>query len=153
MPEKTHWEGKPSWKVVILWALYLAVAVLVIGTGLFKISRIVGDIFSSVFAGFCILVIIFIIYLVFLRKTYCYSITNKKVCFKGGIITKKQKLVPYHKITNVVVSQNILEQVLGISKIGFQTAGIGGKATPEITFEGLVDAEKPKKLVEQFLES
>ena len=42
--------------------------------------------------------------------------------------------------------------MLSISKLGFQTAGAGGRPIPEIVFEGLEDIEKPKKLVYELIE-
>ena len=98
------------------------------------------------------LVVIIFLYLIFLWKTYSYKVTDKGIYFKGRIIVRKQKFVPFFKITNVETTQNIIEQMLGINKLGFQTAGTGGQPKPEIVFEGLEDIEKPKQLVYQLIE-
>jgi len=96
--------------------------------------------------------ILFTIYLIVLRRTYHYKITDKGVYFIGGVIVKKQKFVPFYKITNIVTSQHILERILGIGRVGVQTAGMGGYAIPEIVFEGLTDPEKVNNLLKSLME-
>ena len=150
MAEQTVYKSKPSWKVIIIWIFSkLLLQMLIYGLfGYFIISRLEFEWFNSyVLLTIIGLVAIIFLYLIFLWKTYDYKVTNKGIYFKGGIIVKKQKFVPFFKVTNVEASQNIVEQILGINKIGFQTAGTGGQPKPEIVFEGLEDVEKPKKLV------
>ncbi len=95
---------------------------------------------------FVIIFILHIPYLYFLRKTYIYTITNKNVIFEGGIITRFKHNLPFHKITNIIVSQGILQRAFGIWDLGIQTAGVGSPVA-EITFPGLMEPEKPKKLI------
>ena len=66
--------------------------------------------------------------------------------FEGGILLRRVKSVPYHKITDVSVSQNILERILGISKLNIHTAGTG-IPSPEIQFVGLTDPEMPQSII------
>lgn len=119
------------------------------GTAGFSLFENIGTTIIFIIIG---LILIIFIYLVFLWKTYSYKVTDRGIYFKGGIIVRKQKFVPFFKITNVETTQNIIEQMLGINKLGFQTAGTGGRPTPEIVFEGLEDVEKPKQLVYQLIE-
>jgi len=160
MVERTYYESKPSGKVVVTWIFTKLLL------SLFMIGFLFGFIFlgakeegHSLFGNIGIvlaiatgLIILIFIYLVFLWKTYSYKVTDKGIYFKGGIIVRKQKFVPFFKITNVETTQNLIEQMLGINKIGFQTAGTGGQPIPEIVFEGIEDIEKPKKLVYQLME-
>ena len=164
MHEKIYWQGKPSGKVVISWIftfrctnlpIVLLVSYLFIIWRLGSDSSIVKLLSFSIAKYLPFLIVILILYLIysaFLWKTYDYSITENGISFKGGIIERKELTAPYHKITDVEVSQNIIERMLGISKIGFQTAGTGGRAKAEITFEGLIDVNKPKEIVGQFVE-
>ena len=165
MAEQTYYESKPSGKVLVTWLftkllLYLLIYGFVIFFVFIELESIRSWLFTS--SGKIILSIIFVIiavtflYLNFLYKTYVYRVTDKGVYFKGGIIVREDKFVPFFKITDVRTSQNIIEQVLGIKKLGFQTAGQTagryGYSKPEIEFEGLEDAEKPKQLVYQLIE-
>lgn len=157
MAEQTYYESKPSGKVVISWLftkllLYLLIYGFAFGYVFFRTEFDFGW-FSRSFLSIIIgLIVIIFLYLIFLWKTYSYKVTDKGIYFKGGIIVRKQKFVPFFKVTNVETSQNIIEQMLGINKIGFQTAGAGGQPKPEIMFEGLEEIEKPKQLIYQLIE-
>ena len=91
-----------------------------------------------------------LIYCSFLRKTYTYYITNQRCIFHGGIVRRIERSVPYHKVTDVEMSQNIIERILGISSLKIFTPGTGsmnfspfGGQRAEISFVGLKDNEKP----------
>lgn len=89
-------------------------------------------------------------YTTFLVKTYNYYITNQRIIFEAGILIKKKKNIPYHKVTDTAVSQNIIEQMVGISRLDIYTAGTGTKKS-EISFVGLEDAEGPQQLINKIL--
>lgn len=103
------------------------------------------------FLGFFILlVVISFIYIIYLRKTYEYYITNQRVIFKGGLLFKTTRSVPFHKITDVEISQHILEQILGLYKLNIFTAGTGSFKA-EIIFSGLTDAKVPEQVLKDIL--
>jgi uncharacterized membrane protein YdbT with pleckstrin-like domain len=106
----------------------------------------VGFMLLFFFLAFTILFVITFLYHVYLRKTYEYYITNQRVVFKGGILLKRLRSVPYHKITDVEVSQNIIEQFLNLSTLRLHTAGMG-TAMAEIRFIGIKDASTPEKAI------
>lgn len=154
--EKTLYTSQPSWKVLINWLLFYCIIywfvigwVILAGSSL--IFLVLGR-YADVSWLALLLFIVVIIYAVLLRLTYKYTITNKGVYFKGGIIIRKQTFVPFTKITNVIITQHILEQILCISKIGLQTAGTGGLPRPEIVFEGIEDVATPRKIIYEFIE-
>jgi len=84
-----------------------------------------------------------------LRQTYRYFITNQRAVFAGGLLIQKRRSVHYHKITDVEVSRNVLEQAFGLGSLKIFTAGstggyVGwpwGGERAEITFPGLTDPE------------
>ena len=72
--------------------------------------------------------------------------------FDGGIFIKRTRNVHYHKITDVEVNQNILEQMVGLFSLKIFTPGTASMGTPgfdwaEITFLGLKDAETPAQII------
>ena len=85
-------------------------------------------------------------YFSLLRRTYLYSMTDQRCVFEGGILLRIERSVPYHKITDVQVSQNLLEQFLGISTLSIFTPGTGTMQA-EIAFVGLADAHEPAAIV------
>jgi len=87
------------------------------------------------------------IYLIYLRKTYRYIITNRRCIFVGGILKRIERTVPYKKITDIQRSQNILERILGIWNVQVFTPGTASmqigqaKARAELNFDGLLNSE------------
>ena len=87
------------------------------------------------------------IYLIYLRKTYRYIITNRRCIFVGGILKRIERTVPYKKITDIQRSQNILERILGIWNVQVFTPGTASmqigqaKAKAELNFDGLLNSE------------
>lgn len=163
--EKTYYESKPAAKVLWIWFFTKAVlpvvlimfffvwfiaapvSLLMLKTGTSSFALVVV---TAVFA--VALILLAFVYLIFLRKTYVYKITNKGIYHKGGILRKREKFVPFFKITNTEASQGIIEQILKLNTLSFQTAGTGGRPLPEIVFEGLEDVENPKKIAYAMIE-
>ncbi|KPK86255.1 MAG: hypothetical protein AMJ81_01695 [Phycisphaerae bacterium SM23_33] len=94
-----------------------------------------------------------LIYCAYLRRTYVYYITSQRCVFHGGILRRVERSVPYHKITDVEMSQNIFERVLGISTLRIFTPGTASVSPQapwqqaEITFVGLKDSDTPADIV------
>ncbi|MDH5389182.1 MAG: PH domain-containing protein [Gammaproteobacteria bacterium] len=88
------------------------------------------------------------IYLIYLRKTYRYVITNRRCIFIGGILKRIERTVPYKKITDIQRSQNIIERMLGIWNVQIFTPGTASmqigqaKAKAELNFDGLLNSEE-----------
>ena len=88
-------------------------------------------------------------YSVFTRRTYRYYITDQRCVFTGGILIRIKHSIPYHKITDIEVSQNIIERAVGLSSVNIYTPSSSGAQTksPEIRFSGLKDSETPASLI------
>lgn len=93
-------------------------------------------------------------YISALQKTFKYTITNRRCVFKGGIVRRIERSIPYHKITDVEKSENILERLLGISTVKVFTPGtasmnfgpFGGQSS-EITYEGVSDSDEISEII------
>ncbi len=66
--------------------------------------------------------------------------------------------MPYHKITDVESSQNIIERIIGISSLKIFTPGTASLPTSpfggeraEIMFVGLVDNETPANTINEIV--
>ena len=73
-----------------------------------------------------------------------YEIDSKVVRSRRGVFWKKVTTVPFHKITNVDVTQGPIQRLFGIGTIHVQTAGAGGSqgGQAELLLQGMVDLEK-----------
>lgn len=161
MSERVFYEGAPDSAIVMKWIVAklipLTLTIGFVWTIIVVFVTIFSDefegFFTTVFLGIVMIVVFVFFYLNILKTTYKYKITEKGVYFASGVVNKTQKFVPFHKITNVVVSQDILEIALGISSINIQTEGTGGYGRPEIVFEGLAYLERPNMILEECIDS
>lgn len=93
------------------------------------------------------------IYLIYLRKTYRYIITNRRCIFVGGILKRIERTVPYKKITDIQRTQNIIERLLGIWNVQVFTPGTASmqigqaKARAELNYDGLINSEELYEIV------
>lgn len=77
-----------------------------------------------------------------LHGSYRYRVTNMRCVFTGGILLRVDRSVPFHKITDIEISQTLLERIFGISTIHvFTPATAGALHQAEISFPGLVEPE------------
>ena len=164
--EKILHELRPESNILVIWfftkCLILPIIVAVPSSFLFGFG------ISESSKAFVTLGLIFLIlapvalillfaYCICLKATYAYYITNRRCVFCGGIIHKIQRSAPYHKITDVEMSQNIIERMLGISTINIFTPGTGsiqgsGIQKAEISFTGLKDNETPAETINEILQ-
>jgi len=120
VPERTLWQGNPTH-----WA-YLG---------------------SYVLAGILIPVVIgipLLIWVILDRKHTVYTVTNKRVTQKRGIIGKDLSEVDLKDIRNVLVKYGILDRLLGIGNIGLGTAAQAGI---EIKLNGCRDPERIRQII------
>ena len=75
-------------------------------------------------------------------KNFSFEITEDTFDIKSGVIQKKRREIPLHRIQNVDVRRNIFQRILGIAKVNLETAG--GK-TSEASLK-FVELEKAKSI-------
>lgn len=177
--EQVLWEGRPDKGVLLPWCLtklvgWMFMAVLLTfalvlmfaaiwmeivqeqqGANPFPMTGVALQLVTPV------ALVVGIAYVWMLRRTYRYAITNHRCVLEGGVIIRRRRSVHYHKVTDVEVSQNPLERLLGLSSLKLYTAGtssVGGFMPwggtwerAEITFEGLRDPDEPERLINQAL--
>ena len=162
-------EVRPEGVVLWLWLFSKALPVGLVGAaagfGLFGLAGLIfgsgGFSFIGGIAGAVILgagfFVLGMIYCEFLRRTYVYYITNQRCVFHGGIIRRIERSVHYHKVTDVEMSQHIIERILGISTLNIFTPGTSSRAgesslqKAEISFVGLKDNESPAETINGIL--
>lgn len=76
-----------------------------------------------------------------------YELTDDEITVRKGILTKTEKRVPYHQITNVELKRGPLDRMLGIGTLEAQTAGYSQQAGAEAPLPGLADWEMVQREV------
>jgi hypothetical protein len=79
---------------------------------------------------------------------YRYEFTDKEFKQEYGVIIKHYIFIPYERIQNIDIHRGILERILGLSNLYFQTAGAGGVLSAEGKLPGL-SKEEAEKLKEE----
>lgn len=102
----------------------------------------------TVFIIFILLLIYFYQTLYF--KAYFYNLTKEHVVIKKGVIAPKEITLPYNKIQNVYVDQDVFDRFFKLYDVHFETAGFGSGLASHI--DGL-NEENAKKLRNIVLEN
>jgi len=83
---------------------------------------------------YIVIVIIFALVLPFLRRlTFHYSIEDKFLTLRQGIISRQQRHIPYGVIQNLFVKQDLFDRIFGLASLTIENAsqGAGALAAPQ----------------------
>jgi membrane protein YdbS with pleckstrin-like domain len=136
--ETIIYQGHPSWRAIIGFYLKGIVAAIAFGivvklvdstgTGLLAFAAIVA---ITILAGFV------------KRVATVYTITDRRLNIKRGIIARKVQETRLQRVQNVNYSQGVYERVMQIGSVDFDTAGTDDS---NFTFDGVA---QPEQVVEQ----
>ena len=106
-------------------------------------------IFSILLSIFLLVMVLWAFWIPAYFKTLEYSIDIEAIKMNRGVFWKRRVNVPYHKITNVDVSQGPLERMYNLGTIHVQTAGAGGAqgAIAELRMIGVRELEHLKDII------
>lgn len=94
-------------------------------------SLLAGPFFPFVFLG---------LYFQYITLRYRFDADEDGgVWMARGLLFKKEVSLTYRRIQDIHVTRNIVERWLGLARVAVQTAS--ASATPEMTVEGVVDAD------------
>jgi len=119
-PEKTLWQGSPSH------ISYLA-------------TYILGGLLVPVGIG-----IIIVILAVLERKSRVYTLTNRRVVCKSGIVSKRTSEILLSDSRNITLNMGIIERLWGLGTVAIDSAAGPGA---EVRFLGITEAESVKQMI------
>ncbi len=137
--------------IKVLWRiffLYLAVVLIAIGLVIWLNLYDSVSVFLPVYT--VIVSIIGFLMVEWFRRSHKYIISNQRIVFKGGVITKEQRTLRYDKISDINTKQGIIGQIFGFGTIipisqsgfglgsdqSFAGGGVQGGATKKIGLFG-----------------
>jgi uncharacterized membrane protein YdbT with pleckstrin-like domain len=139
--ERTIYQGHPSWRAIvgfylkgILVAIVVGVIVKLIdstGTGVLAFAVIVG---VTILAGFI------------KRVATVYTITDRRLNIKVGIIARKVQETRLQRVQNVNYNQGVYERAMQIGDVEFTTAGTDES---NFVFAGVAQPEEVVQNVER----
>ena len=85
------------------------------------------------------------------RRSHKYVISNQRIMFKGGIITKEERTLRYDKISDINAKQGVLGQIFGFGTIiPISQSGFGLGADQSFAAGGVQLGEKKAKFMGLF---
>ncbi|MBA2507117.1 MAG: PH domain-containing protein [Thermoleophilaceae bacterium] len=118
--EHTLFEGHPSWRATLgFYIKGLGIAIVLGG-----IAYLIAGAGLGIAVGGGIFALVVIIGFI-KRLTTTYTITNRRLHIKHGLIAQKQQETRVGSTTNVTINQSALERMLGVGNLDFDTAGDG----------------------------
>ncbi len=139
--EVVIYEGHPSWRSTL--AFYLKGLLIAAAIGV-----IVWFVITNA-SGVGAFVVVFLIVLVvgFIRRYFTvYSITNQRLRIQRGIISRDVQQTQIERVQNVNTSQGIIQRLLMVGTVDFDTAGTGDA---DFKFIGVNSPEKVVEAVDQ----
>jgi uncharacterized membrane protein YdbT with pleckstrin-like domain len=139
--ERVIYQGHPSWRAIIGFYLKGIVVAIVIGV----IVKLIDTTGTGVLA-FAVIVGITILVGFIKRIATVYTITDRRLNIKIGIIARKVQETRLQRVQNVNYNQGIYERVMQIGDVEFVTAGTDES---NFVFAGVAQPEEVTRQVEQ----
>jgi uncharacterized membrane protein YdbT with pleckstrin-like domain len=140
--EQVIFEGHPSWRAILGFYLKGIVIAAVVGA----IAKLLGASSAAVF-GIVLVIIALTVLVGFVKRvTTTYTITNRRLNIKRGLISREVQETRLERVQNVNYNQSLYQRVMQIGDVDFDTAGTGDY---EFVFSGVADPEEVVQRVDQ----
>lgn len=140
---------KPQRGQRTVWFIHWALVFFPICACLIVLILVNPIVFGICTAVWVIFMVPFLLWIPAYFRTLEYTIAADIVKGQRGVFWKRFVTVPYHKITNVDITQGPLQRSYHVGTIHCQTAGAGGQqgGTAELKMEGVGDLEGLKEAI------
>jgi uncharacterized membrane protein YdbT with pleckstrin-like domain len=139
--EKVIYQGHPSWRAIL--GFYLKGALVGAGAG------VIAALIKSVSLGVVTFVIVLAVTIIvgFIRRVATvYTITDRRLNIKIGIVSRKVQETRLQRVQNVNFNQGVYERLMQIGDVEFTTAGTDES---NFVFAGVAQPEQVVQNVEK----
>jgi uncharacterized membrane protein YdbT with pleckstrin-like domain len=127
--EDVVFEGHPSWRAVLAFYLSGIIGSLLIAV----IVALAASVGLGVVVG--VVLIALVILVGFIRRmATTYMVSNQRLYIRRGILSKRVQQTRIDRVQNVNTDQSVMERILRVGKVDFDTAGTDDS---DFTFIGL----------------
>jgi uncharacterized membrane protein YdbT with pleckstrin-like domain len=116
--EQIIFQGHPSWRSIL--AFYLKG--LLVGILVALIAYLIGQGFATVFLIVLVILAVTVVIGFVRRMATVYTITNRRLNIKRGIIARDIQETRLERVQNVNYSQSAVERMLNVGDVDFDTA-------------------------------
>jgi uncharacterized membrane protein YdbT with pleckstrin-like domain len=142
--EKVIFQGHPSWRSILSFyikGLLVAVVLGAIVAGATKVAD--DDVNKGLTAAAVIAIFVLVLIAGYFKRLFTtYTISNHRLHIKRGIISRAEQQTAINRVQNVNTNQGILERLLQIGTVDFDTA-----AGDDYDFQ-FAGVEDPRDVVE-----
>jgi uncharacterized membrane protein YdbT with pleckstrin-like domain len=145
--ERVIFQGHPSWRSVLgFYIKGLALSALAGGVAAL-VTAIGGGVDTGVVIAAAAVVFVLVLIVGFVKRlATTYTITNERLHIHRGIVARKVQQTRIERVQNVNIDQSVLERLLQIGKVDFDTAGTDDS---DFSFTGVSQPEQVMQAVEQ----
>jgi uncharacterized membrane protein YdbT with pleckstrin-like domain len=136
--EKVIYQGHPSWRAILAFYLKGIVIALIVGV----IVKLADDTAMAVLA-FAVIVGITVVGGFVVRIATTYTITDRRLNIKKGIVARKVQETRLQRVQNVNYTQSVFQRLLQVGDVDFDTAGTDDSG---FVFAGVA---QPEQIVEK----
>lgn len=150
--ESVVWKGHPSWKALLLYYLKWTLVSLIPAAIWVGLDKAVSDPPSpTIFAALTLLGLILTYAGGWIKRaTTHYTVTDSRIHIRTGLVSRREHSTQLSRVQNVNVTQTIMQRLLGIGDVDWDTAGTE-EAESEFRFVGVEDPSSLVRIVDQRL--
>lgn len=79
-------------------------------------------------------------------RRFEYRLTEDTFDIDSGVFSRREREIPYGRIQNVDIAQNVFQRLFGIAEVRLETAG-GGESEAQLQYVGLDEAQRLQESV------
>ena len=149
--ERILWQGRPSWRAQISYFLvWIPLALLpVIIAGILEANDAdTGLPYWQWLMISLVLVVVVVAYDVVRRYATLYVVTDQRLRVRHGILSRREQSARFERVQNVSVSQSLLDRLLRVGAVEFDTAGTD-QSDADFRYRGIADPQNLVRIVAQ----
>lgn len=81
-------------------------------------------------------------------KRYDYRITADTFDINSGVFSRREREIPFERIQNVDIAQNVVQRAIGIAEVRLETAG-GGESEARLRYVSRPEATRLQELISE----
>ncbi len=130
-PERTIWEGRPSWRG----RMSIFIPGLLVAIGVIVLSRVVDFSWKTAFLAGVVVALIALAWGLIQTILWKYTITSRRVIVRHGLISVNEQTARLERVQDLTLHQSPFDRIFGVGKLTIDTAGSEGGALDFIALE------------------
>jgi uncharacterized membrane protein YdbT with pleckstrin-like domain len=150
--ETVVWKGHPSWKALLVYYVkWTIVSLIPLAVWVVLDQAMDSPPSATIFVALTVLGLILTYGIGWIkRSTTRYTVTDNRIHIRTGIVSRREHSTQLSRVQNVNVTQSIVQRLLGIGDVDWDTAGTE-EAEADFRFSGIDDPSALVRVVDERL--